>query len=72
MLNWLMGLPDSLEDVFWLEIRQYEEARNMAYVTSVERIGFKRGVKEGLSKGKREGLLDWWQGAPAAPGHPAN
>ncbi|MCI5158258.1 MAG: hypothetical protein D3906_07405 [Candidatus Electrothrix sp. AUS1_2] len=58
-IDWLMTLPDGMEDEFWQEISEYEEEKKMPYMTSVERIGFKRGISEGRQKGMAEG---WQQG----------
>lgn len=52
-IDWILQLPDDIASQFWLELRQYEEARKMPYITSVERIGRQEGKQEGL----REGLL---------------
>ena len=46
------------EEEFWQEIGEYEEEKKVRYVTSVERIGFKRGVSEGRQKGMLEGRLE--------------
>jgi len=40
-------LPKRLEQEFWLELKAYEEERQMPYITSVERIGYDRGKQEG-------------------------
>jgi hypothetical protein len=45
-LDWVLVLPKRLDAEFWLELKAYEEERQMPYITSVERIGFERGVKE--------------------------
>ena len=42
-IDWLMQLPEELEHLFWQELEQYEEEKSMPYVTSVERIGIKKG-----------------------------
>jgi len=57
-IDWLMKLPQDMEEGFWEEIRQYEEERNMPYVTSVERIGIKKGIQQGIQQGRREGILE--------------
>ncbi len=31
---------------FWQELRTYEEERQMPYITSVEQIGYDRGIEE--------------------------
>jgi hypothetical protein len=47
-IDWLLRLPRALEAEFWRSVRQEEEARNMPYITSVERIGLRRGLLLGL------------------------
>jgi len=54
-IDWMMSLPEEVEEEIWQEIREYEEVEQMAYITSVERIGFKRGVQEGNLLGRQEG-----------------
>jgi Domain of unknown function (DUF4351) len=44
--DWIMILPEGLKRAFWEELRVYEEERKMPYITSVEQIGYERGVKE--------------------------
>jgi len=56
-IDWMMSLPEAVEEEIWQEIREYEEVEQMTYITSVERIGFKRGVQEGVQQGIRKGLL---------------
>jgi len=52
----MMQLPDDMEQAFWEEIQQYEEDKHMPYVTSVEKIGYQRGVLSGNLEGLREGI----------------
>ena len=53
--DWLMRLPEEMEESFWAEIHQYEEGKKMEYITSVERIGIKKGMQQGMQQGM---LLD--------------
>ncbi len=46
-IDWVMILPDGLKQAFWTELKAYEEERRMPYITSVEEIGFARGLQEG-------------------------
>ncbi len=55
-IDWLMSLPEELEHLFWQELEQYEEKKAMPYVTSVERIGIKKGRQQGLEEGLQKGL----------------
>ncbi|MBE9209463.1 Rpn family recombination-promoting nuclease/putative transposase [Nostoc sp. LEGE 06077] len=45
-IDWMLTLPIELEQEFWQEIRKFEESRRMQYITSVERIGFQKGIEE--------------------------
>jgi hypothetical protein len=56
-IDWMMRLPDDLDNTVWQEVQRYEEANKMEYITSVERIGMRKGMQQGLEQGKREGLL---------------
>jgi hypothetical protein len=44
--DWLLILPEELKLSFWEELRVYEEEQQMPYITSVEQIGYDRGVRE--------------------------
>lgn len=50
-LDWIMMLPDSLKREFWQELKAYEEERKMPYITSIEQMGYDRGVKAGEEEG---------------------
>jgi hypothetical protein len=45
-IDWIIVLPEGLSESFWNDLKTYEEDRKMTYVTSVEKIGFKRGEQE--------------------------
>jgi len=55
-IDWVMRLPEELEEGFWAEVREYEEVKRMPYITSVERIGIKKGIEQGMQQGLRKGL----------------
>ena len=57
-IDWLMRLPEEMEESFWAEMRQYEEGKKMEYVTSVERIGIKKGIQQGILQSTREAVID--------------
>jgi len=52
-IDWVMSLPEELEQQFWREVRNLEEERRMPYITSVERIATEKGIQQGM----RQGLL---------------
>jgi predicted transposase/invertase (TIGR01784 family) len=55
-IDWIIKLPKPLAREFWTELNTYEESRKMPYITSVEKIGFERGVKQGKREGRQEGI----------------
>lgn len=57
-IDWVMRLPEDLENSFWQEVTQYEEEKKMPYITSVERRGIEQGIKQGLEEGKRQVLIE--------------
>jgi hypothetical protein len=60
-IDWLLQLPEGLEQQLWTELQTYEENTAMPYVTSLERIGiqkgFQQGHQEGHLQGRQEGHL---------------
>jgi len=54
-IDWVMALPESLEQTFWATIQVYEEERMEKYITSVERIGIKKGIEQGIEQGIEKG-----------------
>ena len=52
-----MILPEAAKVEFWQELKIYEEDRKMPYITSVEQIGYDRGV-EAEAQRSRERLLE--------------
>jgi hypothetical protein len=55
-IDWMLTLPSELENEFWQEFRDFEEARSMRYVTSVERIGIEKGIQQGIQQGLIKGI----------------
>ena len=53
VIDWLLQLPTALEDQLWVEMQDHEEATHMRYVTSVERIGIRKGLQQGLESERR-------------------
>jgi len=52
VIDWLMTLPVWLETQIWQAIETIEEHKSMKYITSVERIGIAKGIKQGIAKGE--------------------
>lgn len=50
-IDWLLVLPEALEIEYHEDMKRYEEGKKMAYVTTAERIGMKKGFGQGLEQG---------------------
>ncbi|MCA9796926.1 MAG: hypothetical protein KC910_34185 [Candidatus Eremiobacteraeota bacterium] len=61
LIDWFLQLDRVQEEVFWLELRRYERKHEMPYITSVERIGHKKGLEQGLKRGLEQGLEEGLQ-----------
>jgi ATPase subunit of ABC transporter with duplicated ATPase domains len=46
-IDWLLELPEGLELAFQQEIEQFEQERQMTYISSIERNAEQRGRQEG-------------------------
>lgn len=53
-LDWVIRLPEGLEDKLEAEMVEISEVQKMPYVTSWERRGMRRGEEIGLKRGKLE------------------
>ncbi|MBW4508191.1 MAG: DUF4351 domain-containing protein [Scytonematopsis contorta HA4267-MV1] len=45
-IGWVMMLPEGLEEEFWQEFQQFEQERTMRYMTTGERIDYRKGRQE--------------------------
>ncbi len=52
VIDWLMELPPALEQIFWQDMDKIQKEKHMPYVTSIERVERRMGMREGI-----EGLL---------------
>ncbi len=55
-IDWVMALPENLENAYHEELVKIEEVYKMPYVTTAERIGMRKGMVEGIQKGMVEGI----------------
>jgi hypothetical protein len=56
LIDWLMDLPRGLEQKFAKEIHQYEKDQHMPYMSSIERLAYEEGEKEGKKEGELKAL----------------
>jgi hypothetical protein len=59
VIDWILDLPEDLQEQFREDIHRYEEEKKMPYISSLERMALKEGREEGREIGLREGLLEW-------------
>ncbi len=45
-LDWMMDLPEGLKQAFRAELEQFEQEKQMPYVTSIEQMGIEKGRLE--------------------------
>lgn len=55
-IDWLMRLPEALTTRFWTDFRTFEQENSMPYITSIEQLGFKRGLQQGIEQGIEQGI----------------
>ncbi|MBU1614835.1 hypothetical protein KJ693_05915 [bacterium] len=60
-IDWVLQLSGEEEDLIWEEIKELEEVKKMPYITSVERIGMKKGREQGLQEGMQQGIQQGMQ-----------
>ena len=58
VLDWMLLLPQGLEQAFRTEMSIYEEEMRMRYVTSNERLAKAEGIEQGMLQGIQQGKLD--------------
>ena len=56
IIDWVLALPEHLENQLWVEVQQFEEEKRMRYVSSFERIFTRRGMEKGMEKGMETGM----------------
>jgi hypothetical protein len=64
VIDWLLDLPEELQQGFEEDLFNWEEEKRMPYITSVERSGIKKGLREGL----REAIAAYLEDKFGAPG----
>uniref|UniRef100_UPI000AA2FF9B DUF4351 domain-containing protein n=1 Tax=Candidatus Thiosymbion oneisti TaxID=589554 RepID=UPI000AA2FF9B len=54
VIDWMMRLPNALEQQLWQAIETIEGEIKMPYVTSIERLAIQRGLQQGKLEGETE------------------
>ncbi|MEQ9105377.1 MAG: hypothetical protein RIE53_11855 [Rhodothermales bacterium] len=53
-LDWIVRLPEDVDDQLHVELAKTEEGKQMTYITSFERYGMRKGMETGMEKGRLE------------------
>lgn len=57
-MDWVLALPEKLEQQFNDFVTQYEEEEQMPYITNIERFGIEKGRQEGRQEGIRQSVIE--------------
>ena len=57
-IDWVLQLSDEEEGQLWEEVKTLQEENKMPYITSVERIGMRKGREQGLQQGLQSSVLE--------------
>ena len=57
-VDWVMFLKPELEREVEQEIAEFENAKRMKYITSIERFGMEKGLEKGRQEGRQEALRE--------------
>ena len=55
-IDWLLHLPDELEQRFQEQLQAYEATMSTPYITSIERRGIEKGIQQGIEQGIEQGI----------------
>jgi hypothetical protein len=58
LIDWMMVLPEELQQEFTQELRLYQEDRSMPFLSRVELDAQRRGIQEGTLQNAREAVLE--------------
>jgi hypothetical protein len=56
LIDWIMDLPEALQNAFRMDVSHYEEEKRVQYITSIERLALKEGMAKGRAEGLQEGI----------------
>lgn len=77
-IDGILSLPEKLDALFWEDLSRFEESQKMPYVTSVERIGIRKGEQIGEAKiltrllQRRFGIVPEWASEKIAKAEPSS
>lgn len=55
ILDWILVLPEQLQQQFREDVHQYEQEKRMPYLSSLERMALEEGLEKGREQGREQG-----------------
>ena len=55
-IDWVLTLPEGLEQQLWSEVQQFDEEKHMHYLSSIERMAQQKGIEQGIEQGTEQGI----------------
>ena len=56
VIDWMIELPQGLEQAFLQTIYAIEEDKRMPYINTAERVGMEKGLKQGRQEDQHQGI----------------
>jgi hypothetical protein len=56
VLDWMMRLPQALQQRLWQDVDAMDQEKRMAYVNTWEERGIEKGIEKGIQKGLQQGI----------------
>jgi hypothetical protein len=53
LIDWLLELPPVLDQLFWQELKSYQEERTVPFITTPERFGIRAGLMQAIEDALR-------------------
>jgi hypothetical protein len=48
LIDWLMELPDAIDEAFWEEVDALQKEQTMPFVTTPQRVGIRKGLRQAI------------------------
>jgi hypothetical protein len=48
LIDWMMELPPPLDNIFWQDVDNIQREKTMPFITTPERVGHRRGLRQGI------------------------
>lgn len=56
VINWMMALPESLQQRYWQAVIKFEKEQKMEWITPLEQMFLNKGLQTGIKQGLKQGI----------------